>query len=229
MCGRFTLTRSAAEVAAHFELETAPAHAPRFNVAPTQRVLAIRASGDGPRREAVSLSWGLVPAWAQHARDAAKQINARVETLTERPAFREAAELRRCLVPADGFYEWRGGPGAREPFHVALPQRELFAFAGLFERWQPPAGGDALESVAIVTTAAAPNIRALHDRMPVIVDPSGYDAWLSPAQRDVRAVLAALPVSRSTQLVLRRVSTRVNDVRNDDARLLEAAEQGALF
>ncbi|HEU4430843.1 MAG TPA: SOS response-associated peptidase, partial [Myxococcota bacterium] len=105
MCGRFTLTRSAAEVAAHFELETAPAHAPRFNVAPTQPVLAIRAAADGKRREAAVLSWGLVPFWARHARDAAKQINARVETLTERPAFREAAERRRCLVPADGFYE----------------------------------------------------------------------------------------------------------------------------
>jgi len=228
MCGRFTLTRSAAEVAAHFELDAAPAHTPRFNVAPTQLVLAIRAGADGAQREAALLSWGLVPSWAQHARDAAKQINARVETLTERPAFREAAEQRRCLVPADGFYEWRGGPGAREPFHIALPQRELFAFAALWERWQP-AGGAVLESVAIVTTPAAPNIRALHGRMPIVVDPSGYDAWLSPAARDVREVLAALPVARGTQLVPRRVSARVNDVRNDDARLLEAAEQGALF
>ncbi|HEU4429619.1 MAG TPA: SOS response-associated peptidase family protein, partial [Myxococcota bacterium] len=126
------------------------------------------------------------------------------------------------------FYEWRGGTAAREPFHIALPERELFAFAALWERWHPPAGG-ALESVAIVTTAAAPNIRALHDRMPIVVDPSGYDAWLSPAALDVRAVLAALPVSRGAQLVARRVSARVNDVRNDDARLLEAAEQGALF
>jgi len=228
MCGRFTLTRSAAEVAAHFELDAAPAHAPRFNVAPTQPVLAIRAGADGAPREAVSLSWGLVPLWAKHARDAAQQINARVETLTERPAFREAAERRRCLVPADGFYEWRGGPGAREPFHIALPQRELFAFAALWERWHPPTGG-VLESVAIVTTGSAPNIRALHERMPVVVDPRGYDAWLAPGARDVRAVLAALPVSRGALLVPRRVSTRVNDVRNDDARCLSAAEQGTLF
>lgn len=228
MCGRFTLTRSAAEVAEHFGLAAAPAHTPRFNVAPTQTVLAVRAAAGGAAREAAALHFGLVPAWAKHARDAAKQINARVETLRERPAFREAAERRRCLVPADGFYEWRGARGERQPFHVALPGGELFAFAGLWERWQPPDGG-ALESVAIVTTAATPSLRALHERMPLVVDPAGYDAWLAPAARDVAVVLARLPVSRGARLVARRVSTRVNDVAHDDARCLADAEQGALF
>jgi len=228
MCGRFTLTRSAAEVAEHFALNAAPHHTPRFNIAPTQLVLAIRAVPDGGRREAVQLHWGLVPFWAEHARDAAQQINARVETLTERPAFREAAQRRRCLVPADGFYEWRGARTTREPFHIALPRGELFAFAGLWERWQPPSGSP-LESVSIVTTAAAESIRALHDRMPIVVDPAGYDAWLAPAQRDVREVLAQLPTTRTARLVARRVSVRANDVHNDDARCLEQAEQGTLF
>jgi putative SOS response-associated peptidase YedK len=228
MCGRFTLTRSAAEVAEHFGLVAAPPHAPRFNAAPTQPVLAIRAVRDGAAREAAQLTWGLVPYWANHARDAAKHINARIETLSERPAFREAAERRRCLVPADGFYEWRGGRSARQPFHIALPGGELFALAGLWERWQRPEGGT-LESVAVVTTAATPNIRALHERMPLIVDPGGYDAWLAPASRDVSAVLAALPIARGAELRARPVSTRVNDVHNDDPSCLAEAEQGTLF
>jgi putative SOS response-associated peptidase YedK len=228
MCGRFTLTRSAAEVAEHFGVAASPPHAPRFNAAPTQRVLAIRAARDGVAREAVQLHWGLVPFWAKHPRDAAKHINARVETLTERPSFREAAARRRCLVPADGFYEWRGARGERQPFYLALPQGELFAFAGLWERWPTPEG-DALESVAIVTTAATPNIRPLHDRMPLVVDPAGYDAWLSLTAHDVRAELATLPSARGALLQPRRVSTRVNDVRNDDAMCLEEAAQGTLF
>jgi putative SOS response-associated peptidase YedK len=228
MCGRFTLTRSAAEVAEHFALSAPPLHSPRFNAAPTQRVLAIRIDREGGMRESAQLHWGLVPFWATHARDAAKHINARVETLSERPAFREAAERRRCLVAADGFYEWRGATRERQPFHIALPQGELFAFAGLWERWQRP-DGEVLESVAIVTTAASPNIRPLHDRMPIVVDPAGYDAWLSLESRDVRAVLAKLPITRGALLQPRRVSTRVNDVRNDDAMCLEDAEQGSLF
>ena len=226
MCGRFTLTRSAAEVAEHFGLATAPALTARFNAAPTQPVLAIRAPNGA--REAAMLHWGLVPFWAKHAGDAAKHINARVEMLGERPAFREAAERRRCLVPADGFYEWRGARGVREPHHIALPQGELFSLAGLWERWTPPAGAP-LESLTIVTTAATPNIRVLHERMPIVIDPPGYAAWLDPTARDVNAVLATLPTTRATKLTSRRVSTRVNDVRNDDARCLEEAEQGALF
>ncbi len=227
MCGRFTLTRSAAEVAQHFGLSAAPVHEPRFNAAPSQLALAVRSAPHG-QRECVRLQWGLVPFWAKHAKDAARHINARSETLTERPAFREAAARRRCLVPADGFYEWRGGRNARAPFHIALPEGELFAFAGLWERWRRP-DGEALESVTIVTTAATPNIRALHARMPIVVDPAGYDAWLAPEAHDVTAVLAALPVSRGAALVLRAVAVRVNDVRNDDAACLAPAEQGALF
>ena len=237
MCGRFTLTRSAAEVAEHFGLTAAPAHEPRFNAAPTQWVLIVRkAPADqqqmapaDQQRECVRMHWGLVPFWAKHAKDAARHINARSETLPERPAFREAAERRRCLVPADGFYEWRGGRNERAPFHIALPGGELFAFAGLWERWRRPADGGVLESVSIVTTAATPNILPLHARMPIVVDPAGYDAWLAAEARDVKAVLASLPVSRGSALVARAVSVRVNDVRNDDAACLAAAEQGALF
>ena len=229
MCGRFTLTRSAAEVAEHFGLTAAPAHEPRFNTAPSQMVLIVRRAPADQQRECVRMQWGLVPFWAKHAKDAARHINARSETLPERPAFREAAERRRCLVPADGFYEWRGGPTERAPFHIALPGGELFAFAGLWERWRRPDDSGVLESVSIVTTAATPNIQPLHARMPIVVDPAGYDAWLAAEGRDVKAVLASLPISRGAALVARAVSVRVNDVRNDDAACLAAAEQGALF
>lgn len=227
MCGRFTLTRSAAEVAEHFGLRALPEIAPRFNIAPSQVVLAVRRAPGG-ERECVSLHWGLVPFWAEHAKDAAKHINARVESLTERPAFREPAARRRCLVPADGFYEWSGARGRRQPFHVALPDGGLLAFAGLWDRWRTPAG-ESLESLAIVTTASTPNIRPLHDRMPLVVDPVGYDAWLTPEASDVAAVLATLSTSRGALLTPRRVSTRVNDVHNDDAGCLAPAEQGVLF
>jgi putative SOS response-associated peptidase YedK len=227
MCGRFTLTRSAAEVAEHFGLGSVPALSPRFNIAPTQLALVIRGGASGGRESAM-LHWGLVPYWAKHPRDAAKHINARVETLTERPAFREAAERRRCLVPADGFYEWSGARGGRQPHHVALAQGELFAMAAVWERWKQ-ADGAALDSVAVITTAASPNIRPLHDRMPLIVDPAGYAAWLDRSARDVAKLLETLPVSRGAQLRPRRVSTRVNDVHNDDPHCLDEAEQGALF
>ncbi len=228
MCGRFTLTRSAAEVAEHFGLAAAPVLRPRFNVAPTQRVLAIRTPREGSGREAAQLHWGLVPFWAKHPRDAAKHINARVETLAERPAFRDAAARRRCLVPADGFYEWRGARAERQPFHIALPEGELFAFAALHERWPTPEGGT-LESVAIVTTAATPNIKPLHARMPILIDPTAYAAWLSPDAHDVNKILETLPISRGSHLISRPVSTRVNNVQNDDPRCLESAEQGTLF
>ena len=132
-------------------------------------------------------------------------------------------------MPADGFYEWRGGRNERAPFHIALPGGGLFAFAGLWERWRRPDDGGVLESVSIVTTAATPNIQPLHARMPIVVDPAGYDAWLAAEARDVTAVLASLPISRGAALVARAVSVRVNDVRNDDAACLAAAEQGALF
>jgi putative SOS response-associated peptidase YedK len=227
MCGRFTLTRSAAEVAEHFGLAAAPELAPRFNVAPSQRAPVVRAGPDG-KRECATLAWGLVPFWAKHARDAARHINARVETLAERPAFREAAARRRCLVPADGFYEWSGARGSRQPHHVALADGGLLAFAGLWERWRAP-DGEPHESFAIVTTAATPNIRGLHDRMPLVVDPAGYGAWLAPEAHDVARVLGALPTTRGAELVVRPVSSHVNDVRHDDPRCLAPAEQASLF
>jgi putative SOS response-associated peptidase YedK len=218
VCGRFTLTRSAAEVAEHFGLGALPDFAPRFNVAPTQEapIVRVRSSGE---RVLEWRRWGLVPAWAKDASGAARTINARVESVAERPAFRDALRRRRCLVPADGFYEWQGGRGRRRPHHLTLPGGGLFALAGLYERWLGP-GGEAIDSFTVLTRPARGAVASLHDRMPLIVDPAGYAAWLDRSAPDPPALLGALPEARGAGLLAQPVDTRVNDVRNDDPACL---------
>jgi putative SOS response-associated peptidase YedK len=218
MCGRFTLTRSAAEVAAHFGLETAPMLVARYNLAPSQEAPVVRVRRSGER--VIELRrWGLVPRWARDVGVGARLINARIESLAERPAFREALRRRRCLVPADGFYEWQGPAGRRRPHHIALPEGELFAIAGLYERWLGP-GGEAVDSFTLVTRPAVGAVAGLHDRMPWIVDPERYAAWLDPEASEPARLLEAPPGRGAGRLVARRVDARVNDVRNDDPACL---------
>lgn len=230
MCGRFTLTRSAAEVAAHFGISDAPAFAAHWNAAPTQELPIVRMRRSGERVLELR-RWGLVPGWAADVSAGARMINARVESVHERPAFRDALQRRRCLVPADGFYEWQGRAGSRRPFHLALPDGGLFAMAGLYARWQG-AGGEVVDSFTVLTGPAQGAVTALHDRMPVIVDPAGYAAWLDPEAKDPAALLEGLPEALGAGLVARPVSRRVNDVRNDDPGCLappeREAEQAAL-
>lgn len=218
MCGRFTLTRSAAEVAEHFGLAGAPAFAAHWNAAPTQELPIVRVRSTGERVLELR-RWGLVPRWAKDVSVGARMINARVEGVQERPAFREALRRRRCLVPADGFFEWQGQARARRPFHIALSGGGLFGIAGLYERWHGQ-GGEVVDSFTLLTRAARGAVATLHDRMPLIVDPPGYAAWLDPAAPDPGALLARLPESLGAGLVARPVSTRVNDVRNDDPACL---------
>jgi putative SOS response-associated peptidase YedK len=230
MCGRFTLTRSAAEVAEHFQVGAAPALAPHWNAAPTQELAVVRVRSSGARVLELR-RWGLVPRWAKDVSVGARMINARIEGVLERPAFREAVRRRRCLVPADGFFEWRGRRGARRPFHITLPDGGLFAMAGLYERWRGP-GAEVVDSFTVLTRPARAPVDSLHDRMPVIVDPEGYAAWLDPGAGDPAALLAGLPETRGAALVLRPVSARVNDVRHDDPACLappEDAEPLPLF
>jgi putative SOS response-associated peptidase YedK len=153
-------------------------------------------------------------------------INARVESVLERPAFRDAIRRRRCLVPADGFFEWQGKARARRPFHLALPGGALFAIAGLYERWHGP-GGEVVDSFTLLTRAARGAVAPLHDRMPLIIDPPGYAAWLAP-DAPTAALLAALPETRGAGLEARPVSSRVNDVRNDDPGCLAPPEEPGL-
>lgn len=242
MCGRFTLTRSAADVAAHFGLDLGPddldglddaeALAPvttRYNLAPTQQVLTLRWRSDG--HPALGLrSWGLVPSWADDPSDAARRINARSETAATKPAFRDAMRRRRCLVPADGFYEWAGPRGKRIPRHIRLPDGGLFAMAGLYESWEGP-GGRVHRSCTILTTRANASVSEIHDRMPVIVDPGSYPTWLSRDNRDGAAALDAIACETAEQLELHVASGRVNDVAHDapDCLVVDPEPQLSLF
>jgi putative SOS response-associated peptidase YedK len=215
MCGRFTLTRSAAEVAEHFGLVELPPLAPRYNVAPGQAVAVVRRP---PRSEAPWLElrrWGLIPHFARTASGGLRAINARIETAATRPAFRGALRRRRCLVPADGFYEW-GPAGARQrrPHWIALEGGVLFAMAGLYETWRAPDGAE-LETCAVITTEAEGAVRALHPRMPLLLAPEAYAAWLDPARGEDAVAEALGRTAPARRLVARRVGARVNDPRHD--------------
>ena len=229
MCGRFTLTSTPEALAERFGLDAPPGTAPRFNIAPGQEVLAVRASSTGTRR-AEPLRWGLVAPWSSPGQGP-PLINARSETAALRPAFRDAFRARRCIVPANGFYEWADLGGYRQPYWIAPPGGALFGIAGIWERWTAPDGAR-LESCALLTTAANERIAALHDRMPAILAPAQYAAWLDPAQ-DVAALGALLAPLASDALALRPVGTRVHRLENDDPSLLDAVpeppRQASLF
>jgi putative SOS response-associated peptidase YedK len=221
MCGRFTLTTTPEEVAEHFGIDPMPPLPPRFNIAPGQPIATVTRPGAHARLEL--RLWGLIPAWAKDRKLGNRLINARVETVAQRPSFREAFRRRRCLVPADGFYEWaaRAG-GARQPVHIALPGRRCFAIAGLWESWRDPQG-KSIESCTLLTTGSSPQLHALHDRMPVILDPADYAAWLDPRPADEATLLRLARGGRDQGFELLPVSRRVNDVRVDDAACLEPA------
>ena len=228
MCGRFTLTRSAAEVAAHFDVDDpAPLDAlgPRWNAAPGQAVAAVRATAPGGEsRRVEARPWGLRSRRATAPGPASLLVNARAETAARRPTFREAARHRRCLVPADGFFEWRGARGSREPFHVTLPDGGLFGMAALHDEDDAEPG-----ALVVLTTPARGPVRALHDRMPVLVPPSAWAVWLDPTRHDAPAALeAALSGDAAGSLVVRPVSRRVNDVAHDDPDCLAPPEEPGL-
>ena len=219
MCGRFTQFYSWPEVHAYLNLFGPPRNLPaRYNIAPTQDAAVVRQGAEG--RALDFLRWGLVPSWAKDSSMAARMINARAETVAQKPSFRTAFRKRRCLVPADGFYEWRGAKGAKQPYRILSPDRGLFAFAGLWERWEK-AGGEALESFTIITTEANGKLAPLHARMPVILDPADFERWLSPelAANDAEALLRPAPDSA---VDFHAVSRHVNNARNDDPACIEA-------
>jgi putative SOS response-associated peptidase YedK len=213
MCGRFLLFTSGAALAEWLGLPEVPALEPRYNIAPTQPVAAVRA-GPGGGRELVRLRWGLVPPWAADPGAGPPLINARAETAAAKPSFRSAFRQRRCLVPADGFYEWVGRAGKRQPIHFRLRDGRPFAFAGLWERWQAP-GGPAVESCAVLTTAANHLVRPVHDRMPVILEPTGYEAWLDPAVRDPAALAVWLRPFPAEAMTACPVGSWVSNPRNE--------------
>jgi putative SOS response-associated peptidase YedK len=221
------LTTGREALARAFEIDALPELAPRWNVAPGQEVATVWRTPEG-RRELRMRRWGLVPAFARDPRIASRLINARAETAAVRPAFREALRLRRCLVPADGFYEWAAsasGSGPRQPYRIALPDGAPFAIAGLFERWLGEQGAW-LETCVVITVAANERVRALHDRMPAILAERDLEAWLDPALRDPRRIAPLLVPFAGAELELRPVSRRVNRPEHDDAACIARLEAG---
>ena len=196
MCGRFVQCATGAVLAARFQLAAPPALVPRYNVAPSQPIGAVRIAGDGGR-EWVLLRWGLVPAWASEPRTGYSTINARAETAAEKPAYRQAFRRRRCLIPADGFYEWRKVGKGKQPYRIAPADGRPVAFAGLWERWERD--GQVLESATILVTSANALLAPIHDRMPAILDPADEARWLDPHVTDpavLRPLLVPCPPER---------------------------------
>jgi len=183
MCGRFTLRTPAPKLIEIFQVDAIPKLSPRFNIAPTQLILGIRAAESGSERDALMMRWGLIPFWAKDQSIGNRLINARSETVAEKPSFRNAFKKRRCLIVADGFYEWQKLEDGKQPHLIQMPDAEPFAIAGLWESWRDKSQGDDAKEVTsctLLTTSANQEMQALHDRMPVILDPADWATWLSP-------------------------------------------------
>ena len=217
MCGRFIQCTSGDRLADRFHLPAVPDLKPRYNIAPGQAVGAVRIADEGIR-EWISLRWGLVPAWAAEPKTSYSTINARAETVAEKPTYRQAFRRRRCLIPADGFYEWRKAGAGRQPYCIAPADGGPVAFAGLWERWERE--GQTLESCTIVVTQANARIAPIHDRMPVILDPRDEACWLDPTVTDPAALHALLAPCPPERLRLWPVGTAVNVVRHDGPDLM---------
>jgi putative SOS response-associated peptidase YedK len=190
---------------------------PRYNVAPTDPMYAVAIGRSSGVRQLGLFRWGLVPSWAPDVSVGARMINARAETVAVKAAYRDALVRRRCIIPADAFYEWRAG----RPFAVHLRDGRPMAFAGLWEVWRGPSQDEVVRSCVIITTAANSLLAPIHNRMPVVLDPSAWDEWLDPDYRDVDGLQGLLVPASAAQFELWPVSTRVNSVRNDGPELLE--------
>jgi putative SOS response-associated peptidase YedK len=224
MCGRFALTISPTVLAKLFKLATEPNLKPRYNIAPTQDVAAVRLSPDGSERVLDTLRWGLIPRWAKDPAIGSRMINARCETVAEKPSFKDAFQKRRCLIPADGFYEWRKPAdkkpsGKKQPMFIRRPDDSPLLLAGLWELWRGP-GADRIESCTILTTAANALVKPIHDRMPVVIDPKHIDLWLGATQ-DLELLTPLFQPFPPAQLTAYPVSPFVNSPKNDDPRCLE--------
>jgi len=221
MCGRFARGAEIASIQATFAVDVVKAElAPSYNIAPTQEVLAVVQSAKGTRG-LVALKWGLIPAWAKDASGAAKLINARSESVHEKPSFRESFRHQRCLIPASGFYEWRTEQGQKQPVYIQARDQELLAFAGLYAFWQNPEG-QKIATCTILTTSANAAISQIHARMPVILKPEQQALWLDKAQRDPAALQALLTPYVAEQTRWHRVSSQVNKVSYNQPEALQA-------
>lgn len=221
MCGRYTLTTPGEIIAEIFDLSETPEVAARYNVAPTQEVAAVRVDEPGGDRRFVRLRWGLVPHWADDLAIGNRMINARSESAAEKPSFRTSFKKKRCLVLADGFYEWKKVAGGRkQPWYFRLANGDPFAFAGLWAFWDK-GGREPVESCTLLTTDANELVRRVHPRMPVILDPGAYDLWLDPGVEERERLEAVLGAFDPARMIAFPVSTRVNSPANDDPSVIE--------
>ena len=207
MCGRYAFWSERNQVLEHFGLENAPLFRHGYNIAPTHSIPAVRLQDGG--RELINCHWGLVPHWARDTK--IHPINARAESLTSKPFFRDSFRKRRCLIPANGFYEWQGRAGHKQPYFFQVRGAELFAFAGLWDHWDSPE--QSFDSCTIITTAANETMKPVHDRMPVILDPADYDAWLADGTADLLKPYAG-------GMTCHPVSAAVNNPKNDEESLI---------
>ncbi len=222
MCGRYKLTVSWREIVRLYNLTNSINLPARYNIAPSQDVLAVLYDAETKQRRGEMLRWGLVPIWAKDIKLGYSLINARAETVATKPAFREAFKKRRCIIPADGFYEWQPTGGRRkQPYAIVMKDRGVFGFAGLWEQWTDKASGEVIRSCTIIVTAANPLLAPIHDRMPVILDPKNYARWLgeTPAAPDeLQAMLKPYPPNEMEAF---KIGTKIGNPRHDEPSLVE--------
>lgn len=220
MCGRFSQTASPEVIAQQFALDDPPLFKPRYNIAPSQSIAAIRIDPDATTRKFVMLRWGLIPSWAKDPKIGNQCINAKAETVAEKPSFRSAFKKRRCLVIADGFYEWQRQGAHKQPMWIGRRSKRPFAFAGLWEH-RKPTEGEPLETCTIITTEPNELMQPIHNRMPVILAPASYDQWLDPIFQQTETLKALLRPYPSEELTAFPVSTLANNPRHDAPQCLE--------
>ncbi|NJL45681.1 MAG: SOS response-associated peptidase [Leptolyngbyaceae cyanobacterium SM2_3_12] len=226
MCGRFSLNKTGEDLAQAFSLQTIPPVVPRYNIAPTQPVATVIATPEAPEPHFQLLRWGLIPSWAKDPIIGNRLINARAETVSEKPSFRAAFKRRRCLVLADGFYEWQrqADRKAKQPYYFFLQGHRPFAFAGLWEHWTDSASGAELQTCIILTTTANDRIEPIHDRMPVILPPEDYDPWLDPNYDEPQVLQSMLRPYEADAMDYYPVSTVVNKPQHDSPDCIQPLE-----
>jgi putative SOS response-associated peptidase YedK len=219
MCGRFTLHTPEPLLREVFNLEQSVPLGlkPRYNIAPSQQVPIIRDTESG--RDMVMAKWGLIPHWSKEAKTKYSTINARIETVAEKPTYRTPFKHRRCLIPADGFYEWKVVDGRKVPHHIRMRDGGVFAFAGLWDHWEGE--GESMESCSIIVMPANDVMQSLHERMPAIIAPAHQDLWLDPRVTDKAEIMTYLNSTPSSRLVTHPISSWVNSPKHDDERCME--------
>ena len=224
MCGRYTLKTPIERLSEKFQFPEIIPLKPRYNIAPSQSVAVVRLLPDDTDRKLARLRWGLLPAWVKDPTKVQQPINAKAETAAEKPMFRDAFKRRRCLVPADGFYEWKQDGGRKQPVYIHMKDGEPFAIAGLWEHWEGQ-DGQVIESCTLLTTEPNDVLAPIHNRMPVILDPKDYARWLDPDVQEVSQLKRLLQPYPPEAMTYFPVNLRVNNPRNDDALCIEPLPQ----